>query len=155
MQYRVFAIPATGSPELEDELNLFLRSHKIIAVQKGIETIDGTTRWCFCVEYMDGALTSQSGRGGRRGGERIDYKEVLKEADFALFALLREVRRQLAATEAIPVYAVCTNEHLAAMATKRPKSLAQLKEIEGLGEAKAGKYGEAFLQVLNTNLETP
>jgi superfamily II DNA helicase RecQ len=154
MQYRVFAIPATGSPELEEELNLFLRSHKIIAVNKSVEDIDGTMRWCFCVEYLDGGLPSERSRAGRRGGDRIDYKDVLNEADFAMFALLRDVRKQLAAAEAIPVYAVCTNEHLAAMATKRPKSLTQLKEIEGLGEAKAGKYGEAFLQALNTVTKT-
>ena len=150
MQYRVFAIPATGSPDLEEDLNHFLRSHKIIAVQKSIETIDGATRWCFCVEYLDGALPAERGKFGRRGGERIDYKEVLSEADFACFTRLRDLRKQLAAADAIPVYTVCTNEQLAAMATKRPESSAQLKEIEGLGEAKAAKYGEAFLQVLNT-----
>lgn len=149
MQYRVFAIPATGSPDMEDELNVFLRSHKVITVQKALETVDGTTRWCFCVEYLDG-VASERGRPGQRGGDRVDYKSVLNEADFAMFALLRELRKKLASSEAIPVYTVCTNEQLAAMATKRPQSLAQLRDIDGLGEAKAGRYGEAFLQVLNT-----
>lgn len=148
MQYRVFAIPATGSPDLEEEMNLFLRSHKVIAVQKSIEHIDGVMRWCFCVEYLDGAVSPERLRGVRRGRERIDYKEVLCEADFACFARLREVRKQLAESEAIPVYTVCTNEQLAAMATKRPETLSQLKEIEGLGDAKAGKYGTAFLQAV-------
>lgn len=37
MQYRVFAIPATGSEDLEEELNRFLRSHCVVTVQKSIE----------------------------------------------------------------------------------------------------------------------
>jgi hypothetical protein len=32
-----------------------------------------------------------------------------------------------------------TNEQLAAIATKRPETAAQLREVEGIGEAKAGK----------------
>jgi len=38
------------------------------------------------------------------------------------------------AQEGIPVYAVLTNEQLAAIAIKRPDSLATLREVEGVGE---------------------
>jgi superfamily II DNA helicase RecQ len=145
MQYSVFAIPATGSPEIEEELNHFLRSHKVISVQKTVEVIDGTPRWCFCVEYLeDGVAPGRSARGAGRS-KRVDYKEVLSEEDFAVYARLRDIRKELAASEAVPVYAVCTNEQLAAVATNRPDSLTALKEIDGLGEAKAAKYGEALL----------
>lgn len=79
---------------------------------------------------------------------RVDYKEVLSEEDFALFAKLREERKKLAAAEAVPVYAVCINEQMAEMAKNKPLTAAALKEINGFGEAKAGKYGEAFLNGL-------
>lgn len=143
MQFRIFSIPATGSPDLEEELNLFLRSHRIVSTQKTLQPVDGVLRWCFCVEYLDGA----KGSGGKPSGrtERIDYKEVLPPEDFALFARLRDARKELASVEAIPVYTVCTNEQLAEMATKRPGTLAALKEIEGLGEAKVAKYGQRLL----------
>lgn len=145
MQYRVFAIPATGSPDLEEELNHFLRSHKVVSVQKTVEMIDGAPRWCFCVEYLEGGASG--GNAGRSSGrsKRVDYKEVLSEEDFAVYARLRDVRKELAAKEAVPVYAVCTNEQLARMAQTRPDCLVSLKEIEGFGEAKASKYGEALL----------
>jgi len=145
MQYRVFAIPATGSPDLEEELNHFLRSHKVISVQKTVEVIDGAPRWCFCIEYIEGGAAPGRSGGSAGRSKRVDYKEVLSEEDFAVYARLREVRKELAAAEAVPVYAVCTNEQLAAIATNRPCSLADLKEIEGLGEAKAAKYGEGLL----------
>jgi DNA helicase-2/ATP-dependent DNA helicase PcrA len=48
----------------------------------------------------------------------------------------------------VPVYAVLTNEQLAAVATKRPASAAALREVEGIGEAKAGKYGSAVLGLM-------
>ena len=155
MQYRAFSIPATGSPDLEEELNRFLRAHRVISVQKALETVGDTPRWCFCVEYLEGAPGPSRGRGGRRGAERVDYKEVLSEEDFAVFARLRDRRKELAMTEAIPVYAVCTNEQLAAMATGRPASLSDLRKIEGLGEAKAGKYGEALLAALHEGTSEP
>ncbi|HPO15649.1 MAG TPA: HRDC domain-containing protein [Candidatus Hydrogenedentes bacterium] len=152
MQYRVFAIPATGSTDLEEDLNRFLRSHKVITVQKTVEMIDGAPRWCFCVEYIEGASPSGAGTNAFSGkSKRVDYKEVLSENDFSVYARLREVRKELAAAEAVPVYTVCTNEHLAAMAVKRPESLSDLKEIDGFGEAKAAKYGKALLSVLNRN----
>ncbi|MDD5089822.1 MAG: HRDC domain-containing protein [Candidatus Wallbacteria bacterium] len=146
MQYRMFAVPATGAPDLEEELNLFLRSHKVISVQKTVEAIDGAPRWCFCVEYLEGI----PGSGIRPSGKsvKVDYKEVLAADEFAVFALLRDTRKQLAAAEAIPVYTVCTNEQLAEMAKLKPSSLTDLKKINGLGEAKVKKYGETFLSAL-------
>ncbi len=144
MQFHIFAIPATGSTDLEEEMNHFLRSHKVVSVKKSIEVIDGLPRWCFCVEYIAGTpIAGVKGAEGR--SKRVDYKEILSNDDFVIFSRLREVRKELAAAEAIPVYAVCTNEQLATLARKCPTSLVELKEIDGLGKAKVGKYGDAFL----------
>ena len=86
------------------------------------------------------------GKGG--GRPRVDYKEILSAEDFAVFVRLREARKQLAATEAIPVYAVCTNEQLAEMVKARAATLADLKKIDGFGDAKAEKFGEPFLAAI-------
>lgn len=149
MQYRMFAVPVTGVPDLEEELNQFLRAHRVISVQKTVETVGGTAMWCFCVEYLEGN-GKPSGRGGGGAGrtKRIDYKEVLSEDEFSVYARLREVRKELAEAETVPVYAVCTNEQLAALAKAQPKNLAELRRIEGLGDAKSRKYGESLLAAL-------
>lgn len=125
-------------------MNLFLRSHKVISVQKTLHEIDGAPRWCFCVEYLDGGRPEGGSRGQGRS-KRIDYKAVLSEEDFAVYARLRDTRKELATAEAVPIYAVCTNEQLSLMAQERPDSLASLKSIDGFGEAKAGKYGKALI----------
>lgn len=52
--------------------------------------------------------------------------------DFTLFAKLREWRKDTALKEAIAVYTIFTNEQLAQIAGKRPKSKAALQEIQGI-----------------------
>lgn len=151
MPFRLFSIPATGSPDLEEELNRFLRSHRVVTTQKTLQAVDGVLRWCFCVEYLDGAPVSGVRPSGRT--ERIDYKQVLPPDDFILFAKLRDLRKELAALDAAPVYTIATNEQLAEMATKRPATMPALKEIDGFGDAKAPKYGLRFLAALAESTE--
>ena len=145
MQFKLFSIPATGDAEAEEELNRFLRSHRAVSVQKELVQGGHTAYWCFCVEYLP---SSPAGRQRRRRRPRVDYKELLSADDFAVFVRLREARKQLAGKEAIPVYAVCTNEQLAEMAKGRAATLADLKKIDGFGDAKAEKYGETFLAAI-------
>ena len=145
MQFRLFSISASGDAEAEEELNRFLRSRRAVSVQRELVQTGSGAFWSFCVEYLLGPPPTDKKGGERR---RVDYKEVLSEDDFGVFAQLRDARKELAASEAIPVYAVCTNEHLAKMATTRPMRLSELKEIEGFGDAKAEKYSEALLHVI-------
>ena len=89
------------------------------------------------------------GTGGRADGKpKVDYKEVLSEADFAVFSRLRVLRKEVAEREGLPVYAVFTNEQMAAMVTGRADSLAALGKIDGIGAARVEKYGAAFLAAL-------
>lgn len=150
MQFRIFSMPALGDHEGENALNAFLRSHRVVSVRREAVQIDGTAYWSFCVEYVEGPSGTSASGAGRRGESRprVDYQQVLSAADFALFLQLREVRKNLAAPDGVPVYAICTNEQLAAMAKGRPDTLSRFKAIEGLGDAKAEKYGAAFLEVI-------
>lgn len=142
MQFRVFSIAATGDLDGEEELNRFLRSHRVVSVEKQLVVEGGSAYWCFCVEHLLGPQASGTGSKGR---SRVDYKEVLSEGDFAVYARLRDVRKKKAGEEAVPMYTVCTNEQLAEMARTRVATIADLKKIDGFGEAKAAKYGESLL----------
>lgn len=144
-----FAIPARGDSGLQEDLNRFLRSHRVLTVHREFVGQGDNSFWALAVEYLEGPAPSGPGSGDGRGGkQRVDYKEVLSPEDFALFARLRDWRKATAEQEGIPVYAVLTNELLAAIATKRPESAAQLREVEGVGEGKAGKYGEGVLAIV-------
>jgi len=136
-----FSVPARGDAGLQEDLNVFLRSHRVLSVHREFVGQGENAFWALAVEYLVGPLLSGGGAAACGGKERVDYKEVLAPADFALFAKLRDWRKSVAEKEGVPVYAVLTNGQLAAVAAKRPAAAAALREVEGIGEAKAGKYG--------------
>ncbi len=66
----------------------------------------------------------------------------------ALFAILRAKRKELADAAGVPPYVIFADRTLVEMATYFPQSPGRLLEISGVGQVKAGRYGEAFLEVL-------
>jgi superfamily II DNA helicase RecQ len=76
----------------------------------------------------------------------VDYKEVLKPEEFEVFSRLRDWRKGVAEKDSVPVYVVFTNEQLAEMVKRRVSTKAALKEIEGVGESRIEKYGDAVLE---------
>jgi superfamily II DNA helicase RecQ len=151
MQLQFFSVPVRGDRGAQEELNAFLRSHRVLTVHREFVAQGDNSFWALSVEYMEGAVPSGPGADDGRGAKppKVDYKEVLGPADFALFAKLRDWRKATAEGEGVPVYAVLTNEQLAGIAVKRPDTAARLREIEGVGEAKAGKYGSGVLAVVS------
>jgi superfamily II DNA helicase RecQ len=79
---------------------------------------------------------------------KTDYREKLDPDTFARFARLRQARKRWAEEAGVPVYAIFTNAQLAAVAQAQPASQTALQEIDGIGPAKAGTYGERVLAIL-------
>ena len=79
---------------------------------------------------------------------KVDYKELLGDYEFTLYSRLRDLRKRLAEQQGVPLYALFTNEQLAAMVQRRVSTPGQLQEIEGVGEARVEKYGHNFLEEL-------
>ncbi len=71
------------------------------------------------------------------------------EPDEAMLNALRAWRRDEARTRAVPAYVVLHDKTIDAIAQERPRSLADLGEISGIGPAKLAAYGEAILKVLS------
>jgi superfamily II DNA helicase RecQ len=151
MQLKMFVIPIKNVSEAEAEMNGFLRGHRVLAVKKEFVADGENSFWTFCVEYLDGTAAVP---GSGRRAPTVDYKEVLKPDEFEIFSRLRDWRKAEAGKEGVPVYAVLTNEQLAQVVQKKINSKAGLKEIEGVGDARVEKYGDALLQFLG-ELTTP
>ena len=152
MPYDFFQIPVQGGGEATEALNRRLRSGRIASVRKEFVVAEGAAYWAFCVEYVDGAAAPTSSRAAAKTA-KIDYREVLPEAEFKRYAKLRELRKELAARDAVPAYSVFTNEQLAAIVQTGVDSLAALGKIGGVGEARVAKYGEALLAALSQEAE--
>jgi len=145
MPFEFIQIPANGQGSAKEELNKRLRGGRIASVRKEFVPNGEDSFWAFCIEFLDGALGGDKSRGA---GPKVDYKEVLSAEDFAVFAKLRDLRKAISDKDAIPAYAIFTNEQLAAMVTGKVDSLAALVKIDGVGAARIEKYGAAFLTLL-------
>jgi len=69
-----------------------------------------------------------------------------------LFNALRKLRTRLAQREKVPPFMVFSNATLTDMAAKRPRTMAELLTVSGVGEKKAGQYGAACLLTIEEYL---
>ena len=78
--------------------------------------------------------------GGQSGG----YAPL----DEDLLTALKSLRFRLAKEQGLPSYMIFSNATLTDMARRRPKSLPDFLEVSGVGQVKAEKYGQVFLEEL-------
>jgi superfamily II DNA helicase RecQ len=148
MKYHFFAIPANAPDAAQEELNRFCAGQRVVSVDKQLVQDADRSYWALCVCYLDGQ--EEPTVAGKRS--KVDYREVLNEQDFAVYAKLRTLRKELAEKEGIPVYAVLTNEQLAEIVRRRVQTAAALREIAGIGDSRIEKYGESLLRLLREEL---
>ena len=152
MQIRIFALPMEGDELATEECNKFLRGQRVLSVQKTAVVDGGRHYWSVCVEYLPrrGHESGAVGGGATAHSQkpRIDDREILSKEEFARFAKLRDLRRQLADADGVPVYNVLNNAQLAAIARAVPQAKTELAKVEGLGTAKIERYGDALLSLL-------
>lgn len=142
MQFQFYKIPVNNSQPQTDEMNAFLRGHKIVSVEKHFAANEHNAYWAFCVQYILG-IPKQSVSTKK---EKTDYKDILDEKTFAIFSELRKIRKQLATEDAVPAYAVFTDAELAEISKLKELTTAALKTITGIGEKKIEKYGRLMLE---------
>lgn len=147
MAYRFFTIPIQDSGEASRELNAFLSTHKVLSVDRRWVDQGPASFWSLCIDYLD-RPAGQSGNGQYGSRQKIDYREALSPEQFAIFAKLRDVRKEIAQAEAVPVYTIFTNEQLAQMVIAKATTKAALEKVEGVGDARVSKYGGRMLDVL-------
>jgi len=140
MQIRRFTIPIHGGELLSEEMNVFLRSKKILHVREHLVNHDTEgVHWCYSIHYVDDVNISD------RDKVRVDYREVLDEASFKRFSVLREIRKRVAQEDAVPAFAVFTDGELAEMAKVEVLTPEAMKQLKGVGEKKIEKYAQHFL----------
>ena len=73
--------------------------------------------------------------------------------DKTLFGMLKKLRKDIAHQEDIPPYVIFSDPSMEEMCTVYPTSMDDLKQIVGVGESKAKKFGEPFLQMIEEYVE--
>lgn len=149
MPFRFFTIPIQDGGQAAAELNAFLGAHKVLAVDRRWVDQGAASFWSFCLDYLDRAPAGPTAPRGT-GRAKVDYKEVLKPDEFAVFARLRDLRKEISQREAVPVYTIFTNEQLAQIVQARAVTRAALEKVAGVGDARVEKYGPRVLEVLRS-----
>jgi len=147
LSLRFFQIPVRDSNASEQELNGFLASHKILSMERHLIDQGSNSFWTICVEYLK-SVSADPTRNQNLSRNRVDYKSILPPDEFEVYSRLRELRKDITQAEAVPVYALFSNEQLAQMAQRRCRSKSDLAQIEGIGESKIEKYADRFLPTL-------
>ncbi len=145
-QYKFFYVPARNAEEVEEELNHFCKTVRVVNVRQEFTGGDQAS-WCVAVEYLTDDGTGY-GRGGRKKRKSVDYREILSPEEFAIYAKLRDWRKETSEKEGLPMYVIFTNEQMAQMARRRVGCATDLKEIDGVGDARIEKYGETVVRII-------
>ncbi len=95
-------------------------------------------------------VTMTERKAAEKSNKTSKTKEVGVQADLPqdLYERLRAVRSELAQKQHVPAYIILSNASLAEMASKRPRTTGDLMRISGVGEARAHRYGQKFLQAI-------
>ncbi len=103
MPFRFFCVPVRDEGTATSELNVFLHSHRVLAVDRRWVDLGTESFWSLCIDCLESSSAeTKAGRGSKPRGK--DYKEILSPEDFAFFAKLRDLRKEIAQAEAVPVY---------------------------------------------------
>ena len=110
-QFMTFFVSPFSEPSSHAELNNFLKSHRIINVEKRLIDGERGTGWVFLVEYSD----IDGSKAGYTMSSKIDWRDVLTPSQFAVYDLLRKRRKEISDKTKIPLYGILSNEQLALM----------------------------------------
>lgn len=107
MQIQFFQVPVHASQV--DGLNRFLSTHRVTSIERQFVSDGANSFWSICVTFESGdpPQTSIQQKG------RVDYRDVLTEEQFSIFAKLRVLRKELSERDKVPPYSIFNNEHLA------------------------------------------
>jgi ATP-dependent DNA helicase RecQ len=73
--------------------------------------------------------------------------------DPELFAMLKDLRKQIARKHKLPPFVIFQDPSLADMSLQYPVTIDELKFIQGVGEGKAKRYGKEFVKLIKAYVE--
>jgi ATP-dependent DNA helicase RecQ len=95
-----------------------------------------------------GVVQEATERARKSGKGRLEL-----EYNNALFAILRQKRKEIADEAGVPPYVIFSDRTLTEMCAYYPQSADALLNISGVGQVKARQYGETFLEAIRAYCE--
>ena len=89
----------------------------------------------------------------RKAEKRTAPVADLDAADQLLFEALRQRRMELAREQEVPPYVIFHDSTLRELASRRPRTDDQMREISGIGEQKLARFGKDFMAVIQAQTD--
>jgi superfamily II DNA helicase RecQ len=141
MQIQIFTIPIYDNGDMMEEMNKFLRAHKVLELKEHFQAMPQGGAWCFCIKYLATTPRNVSNKiPSSANQEKKDYKKELDEATFNKFSILRAGRKELSAKEALPPFALFLDTELVEIAKLEEMSLSNIGKIKGIGKQKIERF---------------
>jgi len=138
----------------DEEIREFLKDKEVISITDYHFVKNDVPYLIFVLRYFPHRAEIESkGIQKEKRDQDDDWKKLLTAADMGLFNILRDWRSQRCKKDGVPPYILFTNQQLAMIVKKRPQSIAELTQIDGVGKGKAQKYGEDILSISKINIE--
>jgi len=132
-----------GYLKQEGEYHTLSLTAKALEALKKREPIFGVVQEAERVKKEGKTLAPHASAGEK---EEVEYNH-------ALFAILRQKRKEMADEAGVPPYVIFSDKTLVEMAAYYPQSMTSLLNISGVGQVKARQYGETFLEVITAYCE--
>ena len=122
-----------------------IENYGLISVnKKGKAFIDKPTAVTITLDHdYDSEEENAASSGPMRGGA----------ADEELYAMLKDLRRSVAAHNNLPPYVIFQDPSLEEMSIQYPITIEELQTISGVGAGKAQKFGAEFIKLIKTYVE--
>ena len=101
------------------------------------------------VDYWSAVVFFKQKKVSKVKSENKFNEEDLSPDELKVFKALRLWRNDLADKLNLSAFRICHNSHLIAIAKANPQSIEDLENVFGFGRAKAEKYGDEIIAVLN------
>lgn len=124
-----------------DTIERLVGNKKIKEYKSELINVDGDYFWTIFVAYEE------------IKGVKIESKHKLTEAEEILLEKLKVWRSTVSKESGVPSYIVAKNEHLIQLVKRKPKTLQEMKLINGIGDKKVKDYGEKILEMINNFFE--
>ncbi|WP_373056881.1 RecQ family ATP-dependent DNA helicase [Zunongwangia sp. H14] len=112
--------------------------------QKGEDFLEQQESFMMTEDHIFDATTEASASTSRKSGGAVDQQ---------LVGMLKDLRKKVAKKLGLPPFVIFQDPSLEDMALKYPVTLEELGNIFGVGEGKAKKYGQDFVELISRYVE--
>lgn len=143
MEIKLFTVSVFSTDDELEEMNKFLRSHRILQVDKTFSP--NSDCWSILVTYQEQGATLSSGGADVHRRQKVDYKEKLSPEAFSRFEHMRSIRGELARKDGVAAFLIFSDRELSKIAELEEVTTEALDAIPDIDDKKKQKYGKFFL----------